>query len=177
MAALTATGLSLLWLSSVLNRRAEAEPHHNSCASSLPCQTHEQRSKGGSLYLYSEFRASLLCSRNLRAAGGSCPPQLRITKSDKTPQLLAASTPPRHTRTLHPRSAAQAAQHPSGCRAGYSQHPAPSLPAQHLLAFARNGAGSSLCPSGVPVRVHKKLPVPTAVKVFSEKQRRLQARV
>lgn len=93
MAALTATGLSLLWLSSVLNRRAEAEPHHNSCASSLPCQTHEQRSKGRSLYLYSEFRASLLCSRNLRAAGSSCPPQLRITKSDKTPQLLAASTP------------------------------------------------------------------------------------
>lgn len=141
----------------------------------LLCQTHMKYGKGRSLYLYGEFCASLLCSRHtLPEAGSSCLPQLSIASHTKTPQAPRSLYPQAHRDPWSP-STTPGVQHKQHSTPRYS--PAPSLPAQHPLAFTHCRAGSSFCPSSIPVRVHKKFLVPMAAKVFSEKQCRLQARV
>lgn len=179
--ALTATGPSLVWFSSVLHSRAEGKPRHDSPASSPPpAPDPGEMWHGQDLYLHGKFPASLLRSRNLLPeAGSSCLPCLSIATARQDapsswqplpPQARQDPRPPTtpHSRERSTRTAAEQ---------GTPQHPAPSLPARHPLAFTQSGAGGSLRPGSIPVRVHKQLPVPVAAEVFSEKQCRLQARV
>lgn len=92
----------------------------------------------------------------------------------------ASSEHPSAPETLWVQQAAQHRRHPAchptstlrARRDPRCHHPAPALPP---LACAQSGAGGSLCPSSLPVRVREKLPVPPAA--LSEKQCRLQARV
>lgn len=156
MTALTATGLSLMWFSSVLNRRAEAKPCRDSPASShacLRCWAHEKCSEGRSLYLYGEFCASLLCSRNLLHEAGF-PPACSSSASpelDEKPRVPHSLYPPgtlgsRPPTTPHHRERAEHGTAPTWLQTRVlpSTRPLPCLPGTLLPSLRAEQAAPSV---------------------------------
>lgn len=155
MTAPTAMGLPPIWFLSVLNRRAEAGASISTASSVHPHPAPDT-----------------CCAMQAAPAH----PSSASPQSDEPPQAPRSLYQPQVRQDSWPPTSPGSAAHPAADQ-GTPQHPAPSLPAWHPLAFPQSVAGGSPCPRHVPVRVCKKLPVPLQLKSFSEKQCRLQARV